>query len=275
MRNDLVSIIVPTRNSEQTLETCLLSIKNQTYQSIEIIVVDRASKDNTIKIARKFADIVTNKEPERSAQRNEGARLAHGEFIVMIDSDMYLTPRVIAACVSSFKEDPLVAGVTIPEKSIGDGFWAKCKQLERSFYLGVSWMEGARFFRRNDFISLGGYDETLVSGEDWDLSQRLEKMGKILRIDKLILHDEGNLKLSKTLQKKWYYAIKFAKYALKREHAVEVAKQISFIRRFAIFFSEPKKLFRHPLIGLGMLFMKICEFAAGGLGCCVGFLRRS
>ncbi|MBU0683907.1 MAG: glycosyltransferase [Candidatus Omnitrophica bacterium] len=269
-----VSVIVPTKNSERTLAACLLSIRNQTHQPVEIVVVDRASGDNTVSIAKQFADIIATKEPERSAQRNEGVRLAHGEFIAIIDSDMYLTPEVIAACVSALKNDPTAAGVTIPEKSIGNGFWASCKQLERSFYVGIPWMEGARFFCRADFIALGGYDETLVSGEDWDLSQRFEKMGKILRVNEFILHDEGELKLSKILQKKWYYAIKFAKYTAKKEHTIKTTKQISFIRRFALFLSAPKKLFRRPLVGVGMLFMKTCEFATGGLGYCIGILKR-
>ena len=74
----LVSVIVPTKNSEQFLEKCLDSIKKQTYKRVEIIVVDNNSTDNTKKIARKFTNKVFNKGPERSAQMNFGAKKAKG-----------------------------------------------------------------------------------------------------------------------------------------------------------------------------------------------------
>lgn len=62
MKNNipLVSVIIPTYNSARTLETTLKSIKKQTYQNIEIIVVDNNSKDTTKKIAEKYADSVYN-----------------------------------------------------------------------------------------------------------------------------------------------------------------------------------------------------------------------
>jgi len=49
-----ISVIVPTYNSSRTIEKCLKSIKNQTYQNIEIIVIDNNSSDNTLKIAKKL-----------------------------------------------------------------------------------------------------------------------------------------------------------------------------------------------------------------------------
>jgi glycosyltransferase involved in cell wall biosynthesis len=264
MNQALVSVIVPTRNSARALEACLRSVRAQGYAPIELIVVDNASTDGTQAIAARHADLSFGFGPERSAQRNEGARRAKGEFVVFIDSDMVLTENVMAACVNAMP--PGVAGVVIPEESFGEGFWAQCKKLERSFYVGVSWMEAARFFRRADVLAAGGYDETLVSGEDWDLSQRMERRGTVSRIADLIFHDEGRLTLGATLRKKSYYAKAFAKYAAKREHAGSAAKQTGILSRYWLFLSRPGKLFAHPLIGFGMLFMKTCEFAAGAAG---------
>lgn len=56
----LVSIIIPTYNSAKTLEICLQAIKAQSYQNIEIIVVDNNSLDETKEIAQKYADKVIN-----------------------------------------------------------------------------------------------------------------------------------------------------------------------------------------------------------------------
>lgn len=264
--NAKATVIVPTKNSSRSLEACLKSIRTQSYAPIELIVIDNFSTDATSEIAAKYADRVITKGPERSAQRNEGARQGTGDYLAVIDSDMVLEPGVIEACVHEMEADSKTSGIVIPEESFGEGFWAECKRLERSFYVGVSWMEAARFFRRAAFLEEGGYDETLVSGEDWDLSQRMAKRGPLARIEPRILHDEGRLTLSGTVRKKWYYASAFKRYLRKRGSGGATRNQTGIFARYGLFFSDPKKLFARPVVGLGMLFMKTCEFGAGAMG---------
>lgn len=275
MNIPLVSIIVPTKNSAATLEKCLESIKNQTYSPIELIVVDNNSTDSTKDIARKFTDKVFNKGPERSAQRNYGATVAKGEFVVFIDSDMELSKGVIKQCVEKMSADTKIAGIIIPEESFGEGFWAQCKKLERSFYVGVDWMEAARFFKREDFLKIGGYDENIVGAEDWDLSQRMGKLGELNRIQEFIYHNEGKISLIRTIRKKFYYAGDVSKYVRKNVHAEYSENQVSLLQRYRLFLSEPRKLFRDPLLGAGMLFMKTCEFGFGGLGYLISYIKKS
>lgn len=262
-----VSVIVPTRNSDQTLEACLGSIRKQSYANIELIVVDRNSTDNTKKIAKKFTQHVYDKEPERSAQRNFGVSRANGDFVLIIDSDMELSEHVVTECVAVMQKNNQASGVIIPEESFGEGFWAQCKKLERSFYIGVDWMEAARFFKRTDYLALGGYNESLVSGEDWDLSNRMKKLGKIERIQALIYHNEGRINLIKTLRKKTYYAEKIGQYVEANQDSTSTGSEIGRVfKRFGLYFSKPHILFRRPLIGIGMLFMKISEFGFGFVG---------
>jgi glycosyltransferase involved in cell wall biosynthesis len=268
--NPLVSVIVPTKNSAQFLERCLLSIRTQTYPNIEVIVVDNFSVDATPDIAKRHADKFFQQGPERSPQRNYGVEQATGKYVLIIDSDMELDTEVVSQCVVRMKNG--VAGVVIPEESFGVGFWAKCKQLERSFYVGIQWMEAARFFPRDLYLELGGYDTTLVSGEDWDLSQRAGEKGVIVRIDAYIHHNEGELRLLSILKKKWYYAKKFSSYASKGEHSSSLAMQTSILARYALFFRKPKMLLKEPLLSLGMLFMKTSEFAVGAVGMLVSRL---
>lgn len=266
MSQPLVSVIVPTYNSSKFLEECLQSIQNQIYKNIELIVVDNNSNDNTKEIARKYTDKVFNKEPERSAQRNYGVQMSSGEYVAIIDSDMKLSSRVIEKCVEKISESRGIVGVIIPEESFGDGFWAQCKKLERSFYVGVSWMEAARFFRKDVYVQVGGYDENMVSGEDWDLSQRISHRGETGRIEDFIFHNEGRTSLYKTVMKKFYYAQKFAQYTKKNNNHESVKSQTSFLKRYWLFLSQPVKLFRSPLLGVGVLFMKTCEFGFGAVG---------
>lgn len=263
-KQPLVSLIVPTYNSANTLKASLESIKNQDYPFIELIVVDNNSRDSTKTVARKYTSSVFNKGPERSAQRNYGVSKASGEYVFIIDSDMQLDQHVVSECVEQFKAKE-IASVVIPEESFGKGFWAECKKLERSFYVGVSWMEAARAFRREIYQRVGGYDESMVSGEDWDLSQRVEALGKIGRINSFIFHNEGKLKLGSTLKKKYYYAQKFAAYHRKNSGQSNVSLQTGPVIRYKLFFSQPKKLFKSPLLGIGMIFMKTTEFGAGAL----------
>ena len=115
-------------------------------------------------------------------------------------------------------------------------------------------------------MAAGGYDETMVSGEDWDLSQRAAKLGEISRIDSFIYHNEGKINLFKTIKKKFYYAGEFANYAGKNRESEQFKKQTGIFSRYKLFFSRPKKLFKNPILGLGMLLMKTCEFFFGGLG---------
>jgi hypothetical protein len=176
---------------------------------------------------------------------------------------MDLESNVVMECINEYKDG--VVGVIVPEESFGVGFWSKCKALERSFYVGVPWIEAARFFKKDLYVKLGGYNESLVSGEDWDLSQRVSKLGKISRTKSYIRHNEGELKLFKTLNKKYYYAKHFKKY-LQQSESKNIDNQTSVVQRYWLFFSKPAKLFKNPILGIGMLVMKTCEFASGFLG---------
>ncbi len=266
MSQPTISIIVPTYKSARTLEACLQSLKDQTYSSIEIIVVDNHSSDDTVDVARRFTPNVHVQGPERSAQRNFGVEKAKGKYVVIIDSDMELSPRVIEACVAKAEANDKIGGIVIPEESFGEGFWAQCKRLERSFYVGVDWMEAARFYRKDLYKKLGGYNESLVSGEDWDLSQRMGGVSKIDRVHEFIMHNEGRLRLGTTLKKKYYYSQKFAEYLAANKATEQVGSQIGILSRYKLFFTKPGKLFRNPVLGVGMLFMKTCEFGFGGVG---------
>lgn len=262
----LVSVIVPTKNSAVTLEACLKSIKEQTYYPIELIVVDNHSSDTTREIARQFTDKVFVKGTERSAQRNYGAASASGRYLLMVDSDMELDRKTVTACTYKVLGDPAVKGVIIPEESFGVGFWSQCKQLERSFYIGVPWIEAARFFDKVAYETVDGYDETLVSGEDWDLSKRIEEIGNIARIGEVIRHNEGHVSLWKTLKKKYYYAHHAKAYLVRNPQKSILFSQVGPMQRYKLFFSAPSKLFARPFLGVAMLVMKTAEFASGALG---------
>ena len=265
-----VSVIVPTRNSVRYLGPCLESIRAQTYPHAELIVVDNHSEDGTAELAQRHADVLVILGPERSTQRNEGARRASGAYLLFIDSDMVLQPEVVAQCLEVTKAGSF-AGVIIPEESFGEGFWARCKAFERSFYLGDETIEAARFFPRSVFEAVGGFDERMPAGpEDWDLHQRVRARGEIGRTEAIIRHDEGSPSLRELMAKKYYYGKGIDAY--RRRHPEAARRQLRFVR--PAFLRGRSRLRRQPALAAGMLFMKGAEFAAGGAGLLSSRIRR-
>lgn len=94
--NSLISIIVPVYNTENYLEKCLLSLVNQTYKNIEIIIIDDGSPDNSMNIIQKFvlADnrvkVISQNNQGLSGARNIGMNNANGDYIMFIDSDDWI-----------------------------------------------------------------------------------------------------------------------------------------------------------------------------------------
>lgn len=272
--NEFVSVIIPTKNSEKFLENCLKSIKKQKYKYIEIVVVDNNSTDSTKKIARRYTDLVFNKGPERSSQRNFGATKSSGKYLFFVDSDMEVSRNVIRQCVDKIKKLD-VGGIIIPEESFGTGFWATCKKLERSFYLNNPLIEAARFIEKKVFEEYKGYDEILSSAEDWDLHKRISQKYKIARITGKIFHNESKLNLYLLLSKKFYYGKKIKEYSKKPINNKTFLKQASILYRYKLFLSHPKKLFSNPFVGLGLLFMITSEFTIAAIGYFMAILQIS
>jgi len=269
MIEPLVSVIVPTRNSEKTISSCLESIAGQSYPNIEIIVVDNNSHDDTCRIAGRYTDKVFQHGPERSAQRNYGAQVSTGEYLLFPDSDMELSTEVVKECVQKVADDPEVKAIVIPEESFGVGFWANCRRLERSFYIGVEWLEAARFFKKEVFEEVGGYDLRNTGTEDFDLPQRIKaEYGpeSNSRVSSVVYHNEQEMGLIEAMKTNYYYGHNLDAYLSVRANRKYFRKQYNIIRRYALFFSDPKRLFRNPILGLGTLFMKACDSAAWATG---------
>jgi len=257
----LVSVIITTKNEERNIANCLESIKNQKLNShfpIEIIVVDNNSTDKTKEIALSYTDKVYNVGPERSAQRNFGVRQASGKYILYLDSDMILSENVVKECVEKCENEDNIA-LYIPEIIIGNGFWIKVRDFERSFY-NATVIDCVRFVRRDEFLELGGFDENLTGPEDWDFDRRIREVGKVDIIEAPIHHNERDFALGKYLNKKSYYAKSFDKYMEKwPEEDLVIKKQLGFGYRYIGVFVENgkwKRLAKHPVLTMGICFLK-------------------
>lgn len=270
-RGQLVSVIITTKNEERVIGRLVRSIKNQTYEAIELILVDNYSIDKTSEIAKKIGVKVYSYGPERSAQRNFGAKRGNGKYYFFLDADMELTKDVVKECVEVIESNSKIGAISIPEKSIANTFWEKVKAFERSFYnlKGDPATDAARFFSKNAFEKCGGYDTNITGPEDWDLRDTILKSGyKIARVNALIYHYERIKSLVDLLRKKFYYGLKSHRYLSKQKVSLIGAETIYFFR--PVFYKNWKKLLTHPILTFAMILMLTLEFFAGGLGYLIG-----
>ncbi len=251
-----ISFIVPTKNSARTMESCLSSLRNQAYPDVEVIVVDNHSDDGTLEISQRYADKVETKGPERSAQRNHGAAVSTGDVVVFIDSDMTLEPTVASDIAAAFEASPELGALIIPERSFGVGYFAQCRVLEKSLYVGDDGVEAARVFKRDAWDRIGGWNEELTAAEDWDLADRTRAAGvQVGRVPSFIWHDEGRIELRNTFKKKRYYGQWISAYL--SSHGEEGQGKL---KRTALF-NHPSKLAKDPVHTAGMFVLKAAEAA--------------
>jgi glycosyltransferase involved in cell wall biosynthesis len=266
----LVSVIISTHNVAQFIEKCLKSLKQQTYPNVEILVVDKYSNDGTRGIAEKMGVRVLDAPIERSTQMNFGAENARGEFLYFTGADMEHDPDFIEKAVAKCLNEGFDAIIT-SVKTRSDNFWGKCKGLERLAYLGDDLVETARFIRRDVFFALGGWDESLVAAEDYDLQYRLNKAGyKTGRIESYEYHLGEYTSLPMIWRRNFYYGRTFINYLAKRP--TYGTKQIfpirpAFIRRFDVFLKD-------PIHFVGFIIIKVVQYTAGFLGLLTGALDR-
>lgn len=199
----LVSVVVFSYNSSLTIVETLDSIKNQTYQQIELIITDDCSKDGTLEIAEnwliknkdRFHDALFLKSSQNtgvSANGNRGCYASHGEWIKVIAADDVLLPNCIEDYVNFVHEYPQFGFVFAKEKGIGNDDEYKrwpFKDVHRIFEL-LNHNEQfvllcqhnfiptpTFFFSSKLFSELGGYDESIPFLEDRPLLLKAYRKG--------------------------------------------------------------------------------------------------
>lgn len=257
----IVSVVITTKNEEKNIRICLKSIKEQNYSpdKIEIIAVDNNSSDQTKEIAKQYTDKIFNKGPERSAQRNFGIKAGNGKYALYLDADMTLSKDIIRECVEKLEKNPAILALYIPEIIIGNNFWNKVRNFERSFY-NATVIDCVRFIRKDVFEKVNGFDENMSGPEDWDFDKKIRNIGRAAIIKSPLYHNETGFNLKKYLQKKAYYIKSFDKYIDKwGKNNPDIKKQLGFWYRFCGVFTENgkwKKILKHPILTIGMYFLR-------------------
>ena len=185
-----ISVIIPALNEEKYLGRTLDGLRRQSFKNFETIVVDGGSRDSTRRIAGRYAKVIIERRPGIGRGRNAGAARARGSILVFIDADTKPSPSLLKEYHLALGSGNAVAatGPILPlEKSsrrINLGFKLVSVFMVRvSILIGRPSIVGSNFAVRKDvFDRLGGFKNSLITYEDWELSHRLKKSGRVLYV---------------------------------------------------------------------------------------------
>ena len=201
----MISIIIPTYKEEKYIRDAILQFQDLSIPH-EIIVTDDHSPDQTVAIAKSLSVKVLeteNKHPTIAANRNAGARLASGDFLAFFDADSRVvdagaffaralgdfdTRKNLVAVTGAFWVSPPIA--SLADRCVYAIF--NIVHYVKNDLLHVGEAPGKfQMIRREAFEKLHGFREDLVSREDGDMFQRLNKIGRTIADAKLIIYHSG------------------------------------------------------------------------------------
>jgi GT2 family glycosyltransferase len=259
--NMFVCVVVCTFNRSDRLHPCLDSLEHQTYPRdlFEIIVVDDASTDDTVRIARSRNVKVIERSANggAAAARNSGIAAAKGSIISFIDDDAVADPQWLERLIEPLKSSEIsaVGGLILAYKTdylaerylsaIGSGnpaplsfgksknplwrFWAYLGSMFKPLFMEKKLMEVQAIFTANAAFqaaalrTVGGFDEKLRYDEDADMSTRLRDRGaRFLFVPDAIVYHRHRESLSKLIRQTYRNAENTLRYYAKENKALPV-----------------------------------------------------
>jgi glycosyltransferase involved in cell wall biosynthesis len=194
----LISVIVPVRNDPGHLRVCLAGLRASTFDRYEIVVVNDASTDSTVEVAREFGVRLFDMEERRGPglARNRGAEQAQGEILLFVDADVVVHPDTLARVAAAFEAEPeLDALFGSYDAQPGErAFFAQYKNLFHHYVhqqgagRASTFWAGCGAMRRAVFLEMGGfsaiYDRPCI--EDIELGARMFRAGRRVALIKTV-----------------------------------------------------------------------------------------
>lgn len=191
-----VSVITPAYNAARFLGEMIESVRRQTFQDWELVIVDDGSTDDTVAVIERFAAdrrIRLLRQPNAgpSAARNHGMRAARGSFFAFLDSDDQWLPTFLEHQLGVFDAHPETALVTTTAYDLGGPHDGQSRRRPASDYPVLTLEDIIRndsavfimtVFRREVFERIGGLDEAQWTSEDYDFWIRAALAGFAFRV---------------------------------------------------------------------------------------------
>ncbi len=252
------SIIVPVRNGEKTINTCIDSILKQ-KEDFELIIVDNNSTDSTKKIISDKKDkrikYVFEEKVGRGSARNTGISNAKGKIILMTDADCIVPENWIKEMTKNMPKEKAVMGGEFP---IQENYWTKNVQKANSDFLKnlvkkdyISSLDTKNFAIESKLAKKINFDKNMGALEDFEFYLRLKKYTKIRFLPKIKVghnHPGSLISIIKTNFERGFWAEKiFQKHKDNQEPFLEcrsIKNTLRFIKELPIeFIRKPLKEF--------------------------------
>jgi glycosyltransferase involved in cell wall biosynthesis len=180
----LVSIVIPCHNYGRFLAEAVESALAQTYPNLEVIVIDDGSDDDSLEVARRYADrvrVLTQANAGLERTCNRGAAEANGEYLAIVSADDRIEPTYVAELHAAIRETGASFAYSAmrlfgAEDGIARAYPFSAFLLAR----GPNYVNGSALTLRSDYLRAGGYREELgdVALEDWDFWLKLVERGR-------------------------------------------------------------------------------------------------
>lgn len=201
VKTEKISIIIPTYNRASIIIRTLDSVKRQTYQNWECIIVDDHSTDNTKDVITNYASqdsrfIYMLNERKKGAQgaRNTGLFNCDSNWVFFFDSDNQLHNDCLQELVSGISESVDVVQcyskvIDVDTETIKKKFeWCNYGNIQNSLYSGETYVDfNHAIIRKSKVLEIGGLDEDCPSMQEWDTHLRLSKTSCYNTIEKVLV----------------------------------------------------------------------------------------
>jgi glycosyltransferase involved in cell wall biosynthesis len=187
----LVSIVIPCYNQQRFLGDALASARLQSYEPIQVIVVDDGSTEDVASTVWRRAGVQFIREPNSgvASARNIGFLYSRGRYVVFLDSDDRLAPDAIAEGVAVLQANRDAGAAVGRCRMIGPAgeprpIWGPSRRVHPDAYLELLrgnfiWMPAQVMYRRDAFVATGGFDGAVDACADYDLYLRMARMSRL------------------------------------------------------------------------------------------------
>jgi glycosyltransferase involved in cell wall biosynthesis len=200
-----VTIVTPSFNQAQYLEHTIQSVLAQDYPNIEYLIVDGASRDNSVEIIQRYADRlawwVSEKDKGHADALNKGFGRATGEILAWLNSDDLYHPGAVSEAVAFLQANPAVgmvyadANLTNHDGAVIGRFPARQTDYRQMLRGSVHIAQATTFFRADVWRKVGPLDLSLFFAFDYDLWVKIAKVSEVRYLPRLWadfrMHDQG------------------------------------------------------------------------------------